>query len=145
MFQNVNSSWKRAVQNSGCVFTYFCGIHKNNFWLQFQSSFNIGKVLTFFGKYSFSKLGVKACPQSLMSIYMNRAHENLKIMIQSKNYDFMLIIILSGGIENRKALSWRRSWGNFSGSSAGFISWQKIGDNKLLSTSKTRRWQFWWR
>ena len=35
---------------------------------------------------------------------MNRAHENLKIIIQSKGYDFMLIFILSGCIENREAL-----------------------------------------
>ena len=31
---------KIAVQNAGCVFTYFCGGHKNNFRLQFRSSFN---------------------------------------------------------------------------------------------------------
>ena len=28
-----------AVQNVGCFFTYFCGGYKNNFWLQFRSSF----------------------------------------------------------------------------------------------------------
>ena len=27
-----------AVQNAGSVFTYFCGGHKNDFWLQFRSS-----------------------------------------------------------------------------------------------------------
>ena len=32
---------KIAVQNAGCVFAYFCGGHKNNFPLQFRSSFNL--------------------------------------------------------------------------------------------------------
>ena len=30
---------KMAVQNAGCVFAYFFGGHKNNFRLQFRSSF----------------------------------------------------------------------------------------------------------
>ena len=32
---------KITVQNAGCVFAYFCGGHKNNFPLQFRSSFNL--------------------------------------------------------------------------------------------------------
>ena len=29
-----------AVQKADCIFAYFCGGYKNNFWLQFRSSFN---------------------------------------------------------------------------------------------------------
>ena len=32
---------KITVQNAGCVFAYFCDGHKNNFPLQFRSSFNL--------------------------------------------------------------------------------------------------------
>ena len=38
--QSEKDSQKIAAQNGGCVFTYFCGGHKNNFLLQFRSSFN---------------------------------------------------------------------------------------------------------
>lgn len=30
---------KTAAYITGYVFAYFCGEHKNNFWLQFRSSF----------------------------------------------------------------------------------------------------------
>ena len=40
MSESVNLSWKMAVQKADCIFAYFCGGHKNNFWLQFRSSFN---------------------------------------------------------------------------------------------------------
>ena len=49
MGESVNLSWKMAVQKPGCVFTYFCGGHKNNFCLQFSSSFKTLSTKTFSG------------------------------------------------------------------------------------------------
>ena len=45
MDQNVNLARKKSVQNVGCVFTHFCGGHKNNFPIRFRSSFNYWKPL----------------------------------------------------------------------------------------------------
>ena len=36
---------KNSSSNAGCVFAYFCGGHKNNFRLQFRSSFKSEKRL----------------------------------------------------------------------------------------------------
>ena len=38
MGQDVNLARKVAAQNVGCVFTYFCGGHKNNFPIWFRGS-----------------------------------------------------------------------------------------------------------
>ena len=46
MSESLNLLWKIAVQKAGCVFAYFCAGHKNNFQLQFCSSFN--DIDTFF-------------------------------------------------------------------------------------------------
>ena len=46
MCQSRNIFWKRAVKNVGCLFAYFWGGHKNNFWLLFQSLGVIHEVHT---------------------------------------------------------------------------------------------------
>ena len=39
MYQNVNLVWNMIVWNVGCVFSHFCGGHKNNFPSHIRSSF----------------------------------------------------------------------------------------------------------
>ena len=40
------SQKRLTAQNAGYVFAYFCGGHRNNFWLQFRSSFKGISVAT---------------------------------------------------------------------------------------------------
>ena len=48
-----------AVQEAGCVFVYFCGGHKNNFRLQFRSSFNLFIYLTELKEHSLKMSNLK--------------------------------------------------------------------------------------
>ena len=62
---------KNVVQNTGCVFVYFCGGRKSNFQLQFRSFFNTNNKIITKRKNCHSSVPPKTLALNIISPVLN--------------------------------------------------------------------------